>query len=53
MIEKRDANIEKVVIVGVITREQKEEKSKEYLDELNMQNESWRFGYDWPADLEF
>jgi len=34
MIEKRDANIEKVVLVGVITREQNEEKSKEYLDEL-------------------
>ncbi len=34
MIEKRDANIEKVVLVGVITREQNEEMSKEYLDEL-------------------
>ncbi len=34
MIEKRDASIEKVVLVGVITREQDEEKSKEYLDEL-------------------
>ena len=34
MIEKRDANIEKVVLVGVITREQNEEKSEEYLDEL-------------------
>lgn len=34
MIEKRDANIESVVLVGVITQEQDEEKSKEYLDEL-------------------
>ena len=34
MIEKRDAKIEDVVLVGVITREQDAEKSKEYLDEL-------------------
>ncbi len=34
MIEKRDASIEKVVLVGVITKEQDEEKSREYLDEL-------------------
>jgi len=34
MIEKRDSNIEKVVLVGVITKEQNEMKSKEYLDEL-------------------
>ena len=34
MIEKREASIERVVLVGVITREQNEEKSKEYLDEL-------------------
>jgi GTP-binding protein HflX len=34
MIEKRDSNIENVVLVGVITKEQDEEKSKEYLDEL-------------------
>ena len=34
MIEKRDSNIEKVVLVGVITKEQNEVKSKEYLDEL-------------------
>ena len=34
MIEKRDSNIESVVLVGVITKEQNEEKSKEYLDEL-------------------
>jgi GTP-binding protein HflX len=34
MIEKKDSNIENVVLVGVITKEQNEEKSKEYLDEL-------------------
>jgi GTP-binding protein HflX len=34
MIEKRDSSIEKVVLVGVITKEQNEEKSREYLDEL-------------------
>ncbi|MCA0933039.1 GTPase HflX [Lutimonas saemankumensis] len=34
MIEKRDSNIESVVLIGVITKEQDEEKSKEYLDEL-------------------
>lgn len=34
MIEKRDSSIENVVLVGVITKEQKEDKSKEYLDEL-------------------
>ena len=34
MIEKRDSNIENVVLVGVITKEQNEETSKEYLDEL-------------------
>ncbi|UCE95061.1 MAG: GTPase HflX, partial [Flavobacteriaceae bacterium] len=34
MIEKRDSNIESVVLIGVITKEQNEEKSKEYLDEL-------------------
>ena len=34
MIEKRDSNIENVVLVGVITKEQNEDKSKEYLDEL-------------------
>ena len=31
---RRDSNIESVVLVGVITKEQNEEKSKEYLDEL-------------------
>ena len=34
MIEKRDSSIEKVVLVGVITKEQNDEKSREYLDEL-------------------
>ena len=34
MIEKRDSKIEDVVLVGVITQDQDEEKSKEYLDEL-------------------
>ncbi|MDN3641508.1 GTPase HflX [Lutimonas halocynthiae] len=34
MLEKRDSKIENVVLVGVITQEQNEEKSKEYLDEL-------------------
>lgn len=34
MIEKRDSDIENVVLVGVITKEQNEIKSKEYLDEL-------------------
>jgi len=34
MIEKRDSKIENVVLVGVITKEQNEDKSKEYLDEL-------------------
>jgi GTP-binding protein HflX len=34
MIEKKDIALEKAVLIGVITREQNEEKSKEYLDEL-------------------
>jgi len=34
MIEKRDSKIENVVLVGIITKEQNEEKSEEYLDEL-------------------
>jgi len=34
MIEKRDSKIENVVLVGVITKEQNELKSREYLDEL-------------------
>lgn len=34
MIENKDIDLEKTVLIGVITREQNEEKSKEYLDEL-------------------
>lgn len=34
MIEKKDIELEKVVLIGVITQEQNEERSKEYLDEL-------------------
>jgi len=34
MIEKRNSDIENVVLIGVISGQQNEEKSKEYLDEL-------------------
>ena len=34
MIEKKDIALEKVVLVGIITQGQDQEKSKEYLDEL-------------------
>jgi GTPase len=34
MIEKKSIALEKAVLVGVITRDQDEDKSKEYLDEL-------------------
>ncbi len=34
MIEKKDVKIEDVVLIGLITGQQNEEKSKEYLDEL-------------------
>ncbi len=34
MLEKKDIEHEKAVLIGVITQEQNEEKSKEYLDEL-------------------
>ena len=34
MIEKKDIALEKAVLIGVITRDQDEEQSKEYLDEL-------------------
>ena len=34
MIEKKDITLEKAVLIGVVTRDQNEEKSKEYLDEL-------------------
>ena len=35
MIEKKDSNLELAVLVGVITKSQNEEQSKEYLDELS------------------
>lgn len=34
MLEKKDISLEKVVLIGVITRDQDEDLSKEYLDEL-------------------
>lgn len=34
MIEKKDSSLEKAVLIGVITRAQNEEQSREYLDEL-------------------
>ncbi len=34
MIEKKNIALEKAILVGVITRDQNEDKSKEYLDEL-------------------
>lgn len=34
MIEKKDIALEKAVLIGVVTRFQDEDKSKEYLDEL-------------------
>ena len=34
MIEKKDVALEKAVLIGVITKDQDEAKSKEYLDEL-------------------
>ncbi len=34
MIEKKNIDLEKVVLIGVITKDQDEHKSKEYLDEL-------------------
>ncbi|GAA3633084.1 GTPase HflX [Flavivirga jejuensis] len=34
MIEKKDTALEKAVLIGVITKDQDEVKSKEYLDEL-------------------
>jgi len=34
MLEKKDISLEKAVLIGVITQDQDEEKSKEYLDEL-------------------
>ncbi len=34
MLEKKDLELEKAVLIGVVTQPQNEEKSKEYLDEL-------------------
>ncbi len=34
MIEKKDVVLEKAVLIGIITKDQDEEQSKEYLDEL-------------------
>ena len=34
MIEKKDVNLEKAVLIGIITKDQDEIKLKEYLDEL-------------------
>jgi len=34
MIEKKDIQLEKTVLIGVITKEQNEDRSNEYLDEL-------------------
>ena len=34
MLEKKDINLEKAVLIGVITKNQDEAQSKEYLDEL-------------------
>lgn len=34
MIEKKDISLERVVLIGIITKVQGEDKSKEYLDEL-------------------
>ncbi|MBP1840306.1 GTPase HflX [Formosa algae] len=34
MLEKKDINLERAVLIGVITKDQDEEQSKEYLDEL-------------------
>lgn len=34
MIEKKDIQLEKAVLIGVVTKDQNEDRSKEYLDEL-------------------
>ena len=38
MIEKKDIALEKAVLIGVVTRDQNEEQSREYLDELGVFN---------------
>ena len=34
MLEKKDVDLESAVLIGVVTKTQDEDKSKEYLDEL-------------------
>ena len=34
MLEKKDIELESVVLIGIVTQDQDEEMSKEYLDEL-------------------
>ncbi|RAJ18035.1 GTPase HflX [Olleya aquimaris] len=34
MLEKKDTELEKAVLIGVVTKDQDEDRSKEYLDEL-------------------
>src|SRR5690606_17666640 len=34
MLEKKDITLEKAVLIGIVTKDQDEDKSKEYLDEL-------------------
>ena len=34
MLEKKDINLEEVVLIGIVTKDQDEQTSKEYLDEL-------------------
>ena len=34
MLEQKDIHLEKVVLIGIITKDQDEKISKEYLDEL-------------------
>jgi len=34
MLESKDLSLEKAVLIGIITKDQDEQKSKEYLDEL-------------------
>ena len=36
MIEKKDIELERAVLIGVVTKSQNEDKSKEYLDELEI-----------------
>ena len=40
MIEKKDIALEKVVLVGIITQDQDQEKSKEYFKDKEINNQS-------------